>query len=185
MHHPIGTKVTLRPCLPDVRCHRSHGVRGPSRTITEVHYAAAPMPPHGSAARLPSMIMMARRRTHEHRIRAEMRAARSKVSASVSALVTMARDPRAHRYQRHAARHARLALARARHVGPRRAMQDRRVRRQITIARRFARASAHPHRHSTRNRVIATGVAAAAMTGGVAYGVVRSCEPSATMNGHQ
>ena len=127
--------------------------------------------------------MMARQPTHEQGIRAEMRTVGSRVSASVSALVTMARDPRAHRYQRHAARHARLALARARHVGPRRAMQDRRVRRQITIARRFARASAHPHRHSTRNRVIATGVVAAGVTGGVAYGVARSCAPSAGVGG--
>jgi hypothetical protein len=99
--------------------------------------------------------MMARQPTHEQGIRAEMRTVGSKVSAPVLALVAMVRDPRSRRYQRHAARHARLALARARHVGPRRAMQDRRVRRQMTIARRFARASAHPHRHSTRNRVIA------------------------------
>ena len=129
--------------------------------------------------------MMARQPTHEQGIGAEMRTVGSRVSASVSALVTMVRDPRAHRYQRHAARHARLALARARHVGPRRAMQDRRVRRQITIARRFARASAHPNRHSTRNRVIATGVVAAGVTGGVVYGVARSCAPPAGVGGDQ
>ena len=114
-----------------------------------------------------------------------MRTLGSKVSDSVSALAAMVRDPRAHRYQRLAARHLRRALARARHVGPRRAMQDRRVRRQITIARRFARASAHPHRHSTRIRVIATGVVAAGVTGGVAYGMARSCEPSVDAGGHQ
>ena len=119
---------------------------------------------------------MPRRRTHEQRIGAEMRTVGSKVSASVSALVTTVRDPRAHRYRRHAAHHARRALARARHVGPRRAMEDRRVRTQLTVARRFALASAHPRRHSTRHRVIATGVVAAGVTGGVAYGVARSCE---------
>ena len=129
--------------------------------------------------------MTARRQTYEQRIRADMRTVGAKVSDSVSALATMVRDPRAHRCKRHAARHARRALARARHVGPRRAVEDRRVRMHITIARGFARASAHPHRHSTRNRVIATGVVAAGVTGGVAYGVARSCERPVYGSGHR
>ena len=116
---------------------------------------------------------MARTRTTPQRISDQVHTAADRVSCSVSALVTMVSDPRAHRYQRYAARHAKRALLRARRVGPRRAIDDRRVRTELLIARRLARASAHPHRHSTRNRIVAAGFLAAGVTGGVAYGAAR------------
>jgi hypothetical protein len=124
---------------------------------------------------------MARTRTPQQRIGDEVHAVADRISGSVAALVTMVSDPRAHRYQRYAARHARRALVRARRVGPRRAIDDRRVRTELLIARRLARASAHPHRHSTRNRIVAAGFVAAGVTGGVAYGAARSrgASPSA------
>jgi hypothetical protein len=130
-------------------------------------------------------IMMRSTRRHEHGIRAGMRTVASTVTTSVSGILTMIRDPRAHRYQRYAAHHARHALVRAGHVGPRRAMNDRRIRADITLARRFAGASAHPHRHSTRNRIIAAGVVAGAAAGGLALGASRRGEPLSTPSPEQ
>lgn len=114
---------------------------------------------------------MARTPTPAQRISRNTHAVATALGGAVAVVVTMARDPHAHRYQRRAVRHTQRALIRARRVGPRRAVDDRRVRANMRIARAFIKASAHPDRHITRNRILVTGLAAAGVTGGVAYGM--------------